>query len=401
MPYRGDRHDAGDRKPSSATPVEAHLLAAVATPSVAPCSTAVHEPFATLDDVYAAARGALREHVWDYLDGGAGQGETLDDNRRAFARWRFRPRVLTGMGEPSMATAFLGVELAMPLLTAPFGSDALFDPEGHRAVARANARYGVASIVPEAASFSMEEVVAAAPSAARFVQLHPAGPVSNFVSMLHRAEDAGYAAICITADCPTAGWREHLMRSGFMPDASVVAGNYRDKAGVSPWDIFGHLVPRGEAPWSWRKLAELCSQGRLPFFVKGILTAEDAVLAREAGAAGILVSNHGGRQLDGAPASLDQLPEIRQAVGPEVAIGLDGGVRRATDVLKALALGADVVVLGRAAAMGLAARGEAGVARVLELFRDELRTSMTLAGCSSIAAIGPHLLQPASGSRGA
>ena len=359
-----------------------------------------NETFATLEDVYVAAQRALKEPVWDYLDRGAGQHETLDDNRAAFARWRFRPRVLTGMGEPSTATAFLGIELAMPLLTAPFGSDALFDPEGHRAVARANARHGIASIVPEAASFSMEEIAAAAPSAARLVQLHPAGPESNFTSMLRRAEDAGYAVVCITADCPTAGWREHLMRSGFMPDASVVAGNYRDKAGVSPWDIFGHLVPRGEAPWSWRKLADLCARSRLPFVVKGILTAEDAILAREAGAAGVLVSNHGGRQLDGAPASLDQLPEIRQAVGADMAVGLDGGVRRATDVLKALALGADVVVLGRAAAMGLAAAGEAGVARVLELFRAELKTSMTLAGCADVAGIGPHLLQPARGQGG-
>jgi len=350
--------------------------------------------FPTLDAVYAKARAVLDKPVWDYLDGGAGQHETLDDNRAAFARWRFRPRVLTGMEAPKLATTFLGVPLAMPLLTAPFGSDGLFDPEGHRAVARANARFGIASIVPEACSFSMEEVAAAAPSAARFVQLHPAGPADNFLTMLRRAEDAGYDAICITADCPTAGWREHLMRSGFMPDAAVVAGNYRDRAGVSPWDIFGHLVPRGEAPWSWRKLADLCAQSRLPFIVKGILTAEDAIAARDAGAAGAVVSNHGGRQLDGAPAALDQVAEVREAVGASMAVAIDGGVRRATDVLKALALGADVVVLGRAVAMGLAAAGEAGVGRVLELFQAELKTTMTLAGCADVAAARPHLLQP-------
>lgn len=393
MPYGAERQQEEDRARDSVASLHAPVLAAVAPPSASP--EPADAAFATLDDVYAAARARLKPEVWEYLDGGAGQNETLADNRQAFARWRFRPRVLTGMGEPSTATTFLGVELALPLLTAPFGSDALFAPEGHRAVARANARLGIASIVPEAASFSMEEVAAAAPAAARFVQLHPAGPAGNFVSMLHRAEDAGYAAVCITADCPTAGWREHLLRSGFMPDASVIAGNYRDKEGVSPWDIFGHLVPRGEAPWSWRKLAELCARSRLPFFVKGILTAEDAVLAKESGAAGVIVSNHGGRQLDGSPASLDQLPEIREAVGAGLAVALDGGVRRATDVLKALALGADVAVLGRAAAMGLAAAGEAGVVRVLELFRDELRTSMTLAGCPDIAALGPHLLQPA------
>lgn len=350
--------------------------------------------FPTLEEVYAKARTVLEEPVWDYLNGGAGQHETLDDNRAAFAGWRFRPRVLTGMEAPKLSMNFLGVPLAMPLLTAPFGSDRLFDSEGHRAVARANARFGIASIVPEACSFSMEEVAAAAPSAARFVQLHPAGPADNFLTMLRRAEDAGYDAICITVDCPTAGWREHLMRSGFMPDAAVVSGNYRDKDGVSPWDIFGHLVPRGEAPWSWHKLADLCARSRLPFIVKGILTSEDAIVAQEAGAAGVVVSNHGGRQLDGAPAALDQLAEVREAVGRSMAIAIDGGVRRATDVLKALALGADVVVLGRAVAMGLAAGGEAGVGRVLELFRSELATTMTLAGCADVAAAGRHLLQP-------
>jgi 4-hydroxymandelate oxidase len=366
------------------------------TPGIRSWPGANDSPFATLAEVFEAGRGRLDPDIRAFLEGGAGEEETLTDNRRAFAAWRFRPRVLTGQAAPDPRTRFLGIPLAMPVLTAPFGADRLFDPDGHLAVARANARFGTASIVPEASSFSLQAVAAAAPAAARILQLHPAGSAEHFREMIARARDAGYDALCITADCPTAGWREHMMRSRWMPPAEMVSGNYPEAGGVIPWDIFGQLVPLNEPPWSWRKLADLCGgPAGMKFMVKGILTAEDAHAAREAGAAAVLVSNHGGRQLDGAPATLDQLPEIRDALGTGFPIAFDGGVRRATDIIKALALGADVVVIGRAAALGLAAAGENGVFRVLELLHAELVTTMTLLGVPDIAAIGHRCVQAA------
>lgn len=357
------------------------------------------EPFPTLAEVRAAARAKLEKDAWDYLEGGAGAHETLHDNTESFRRWRFRPRMLSGAAAPRLGTRFLGMDLSMPVLSAPFGSDGLFHTDGHMAVARACSAAGIASVVPEACSHSLETVAGAAPAAARVFQLHPAGPEANFLTMALRARAAGYGALCITVDCPTAGWREHLMRSGFMPSPALVSGNYPAEGGVSPWRIFGQLVPRGEAPWSWEKLGRLCARAGLPFLVKGVLTAEDACRSRDIGASGVVVSNHGGRQLDGAPAALDVIEEVRAALGPAFPVALDGGVWRGSDILKARALGADVVLLGRAIAMGLAAAGEAGVRRVLELIRGELATTMVLAGCGDIAHVARGLLREAPGCR--
>jgi 4-hydroxymandelate oxidase len=351
--------------------------------------------FATLGEIADAARAALPADVWDFLAGGAGTETTLADNAAAFGRWRFRPRVLSGIGPPDLGTSLLGIPLRLPLLTAPFGADGLFHPDGQLAVARANARAGIASIVPEAGTYPLEEVATAAPAAARVLQLHPMGPERNFRDMLARAEDAGYTAVCLTADSPTGGWRERNLRNRFSPDPAVITGNYPPGRGVSPEQVFGQLFTRGEPVWSWDQVARLCATSRLPFLVKGILTAADARAAVAAGAAAVLVSNHGGRQLDRAPAALDQLPEVVAEVGGEVPVALDSGVRSGTDVVVALALGADAVVIGRLAAYGLAADGEAGVTRVLELLREEITTVLTLLGRPSVRDLDPTALQPA------
>lgn len=347
----------------------------------------VTEQLATLSDVRDAARRALPDDTWDFLEGGAGEEQTLADNIHAFARLRFRPRVLTGIGAPDPSTTFLGLDLRMPVMTAPVGADRYFHPEGHCAVARANAAFGIVSVVPEASSFSMEAVTEAAPAAARVMQLHPWGTNDDLLQRMERAAAAGYALVCLTLDCPTGGWRERSMRNRGVFDYSTLGGNY-DLEGL--WTA----LQEGDAMWSWDRLADVCARGPLPCFVKGILTREDAEAAVQAGATAIMVSNHGGRQLDGAPAALDQLPEVLAAVGDRVPIGLDGGIRRGTDVLKALALGAKVVLIGRLAAYGLAAAGEAGVARVLQLVHDELVTSMTLLGCGDVASLHPGLVQP-------
>ncbi len=343
--------------------------------------------FATLDEIHAAALASLTEPVRDFLEGGSGDEITLRANRRAFERWALRPRIMAGLDVPSTATTFMGVPLKLPVLTAPFGADALFDPEGQIAVARANQRMGTASIAPEAGSHPVEEVAIAGREAAAFGQLHPMGPEDNFLRMLDRYESAGYQAFCVTCDCPTAGWRERNMHNRFVPPTEVIGGNYPAGGDIELETVFGQLFYNDQPVWSWDKLGELMRHSSLPWMAKGIMTPEDAVAAVAAGASGLLVSNHGGRQLDGVMASLDALPAIRDAVGPSISIALDSGVRRGTDVVKAIALGADVVVLGRLAVYGLAAGGEAGVMRVMELLAEEITTVLTLLGRGGIAEL--------------
>jgi isopentenyl diphosphate isomerase/L-lactate dehydrogenase-like FMN-dependent dehydrogenase len=346
--------------------------------------------FATLDEIREAALAALSPPARDFLEGGAGDETTLRRNRRAFERWAFLPRVMSGLPSPATATRFLGVDLALPVLTAPFGGDGLFHPDGQVGVARANAAAGTASIVPEAGSHSLEEIAAAAPGAAAFGQLHPLGTDEGFLRMVRRYEEAGYRGLCITCDVPIMGRRERDLRNRYLPDYALFGGNY-----ASVEQAFGQLgqLLEQEAPvWPWSKLGGLLGQGTLPWMAKGIMTAEDARAAVAAGASALVVSNHGGRQLDGQRASLDVLPEIRDAVGPDVDIALDSGIRRGADVVKAIALGADVVVIGRLAAYGLAAGGEAGAARVLEFLRAEITTTLTLLGRGDLADLNRDAL---------
>ncbi|MGH3378443.1 MAG: alpha-hydroxy acid oxidase [Actinoallomurus sp.] len=351
------------------------------------------ERFATLDEVVDACRSALSDDVWDFLEGGAGAETTLRANREAFGRWTFRPRVMSGRERPSTATTFLGIPLELPLLTAPFGADGLFHPDGQIAVARADAAEGVAAIVPEAGTHPLERVAEAASASARIAQLHPMGPPENFLAMLCRIEDAGYQAVCLTVDCPTGGWRERNLHNRFDPDPAVITGNYPTDGDVAPEEVFGQLFTKTARVWSWDDLAGLMARTPLRWMAKGILTGDDADAAVRAGASAVLVSNHGGRQLDGAPAAFDQLPEVAEAVGERAQIALDSGVRRGSDVVKALALGADVVVLGRLAAYGLGAGGEAGVRRVHQLLRGEIETILTLLGRGGVRDLGPDAVR--------
>ncbi|OLF07681.1 alpha-hydroxy-acid oxidizing enzyme [Actinophytocola xanthii] len=346
--------------------------------------------FATLDEVREAALAVLPSDAHDFLEGGAGEEATLRRNRNAFERWAFVPRVMGGLPSPSTTTRFLGVDLALPVLTAPFGADGLFHPDGQVAVGRANAAAGTASIVPEAGTYSLEEIAAAAPGAAAFGQVNPLGTDEGFLAMVRRYERAGYRGLCVTCDVPIQGWRERNLRNGYLPDHRLFGGNYPSVEHAL--GQLGQLLEREAPVWSWAKLGELLGQSRLPWIAKGIMTPEDASAAVATGARALLVSNHGGRQLDGQRASLDVLPEIRDAVGPGIEIALDSGVRRGADVVRAIALGADVVVIGRLAAYGLAAGGEAGVARVLELLRAEITTVLTLLGRGGVRDLTPDAL---------
>jgi 4-hydroxymandelate oxidase len=339
----------------------------------------------TLADVRRTALEKLDPAVADFLEGGAGEEGTLSANRSAFGRWAFSQRVMSGLGPPDLGAGFLGVDLAMPVLTAPFGADGLFHPEGQLAVAVANAAFGLSSIVPEAGTHSVESVAAAAPAAARIAQLHPMGSEVNFRQMVRRIEDAGYQALCLTVDCPTGGWRERIIRNSFDLEDVYVSGNYPADGTAKLEEVFGQLFARDSAVWSWDRLADLMTHTDLPWAAKGIMTAEDAVAAEKAGASAVYVSNHGGRQLDGVRASLDALVEVKEAIGDRIQIAFDSGIRRGADIVKAIALGADVVVIGRLAVYGLTAAGITGVERVHTLLRDEMQTILTLLGHGGIA----------------
>ena len=342
--------------------------------------------FATLGEVHRAAIARLDPRVADFLESGAGSEATLRGNRAAFARRTIVPRPMSGVTQPDTSTSFLGVPLRLPLLTAPFGGDGLFDHDGHVAVARADESCGIASIVPEAGTYSLEQIAAAAPSAARFAQLHPIDPAEHVELMASRARDAGYDGLCITVDCPIGGWRTRNRENRFDPDLRHFAGNLDHTGTIGVAELFGRLLTGDQSRWTWARLAEVAARAGLPWIAKGILTAEAAEAAIAAGASAVVVSNHGGRQLDPAPASLDQLPEVAAAVAGRVPVAFDSGVRSGSDVFLALALGADVVVIGRLAAYGLAAAGERGVRRVLDLLGEELRTTMILAGVPDVAA---------------
>ena len=337
--------------------------------------------FLALEEIHAAALRNLPGNALTYLESGAGTEQTLRANREAFTRWVIRPRPMSGVSDPKTNTSFLGIPLSVPVLTAPFGGDALFAADGQLAVARANADRGTASIVPEVGSFSYEEVAAAAPSAARIAQLHP---YDSFDFSAARIKAAGYDALCVTVDCPIVGFRTRNRTGRLRLDPAIWHGNVLDDGSPNIASTYGaHIVPT----WTWDELAAATARHGMPWIAKGILTVEAAEAALAAGASAILVSNHGGRQVDPSPASLDVLPEIAAAVSGQVPVLLDSGVRTGADLFMALALGASAVVIGRLAAYGLAAAGEHGVRRTIELLTEELHILMTLAGIPDIGSL--------------
>lgn len=364
--------------------------ASAAQPAAARSMYPTDVTFATIEEIHATALSALPPDVADFLEGGAGGEATLRANHAAFDRWVVRPRPMSGVQTPDTTTTLLGIPLALPLLTAPFGGDGLFAPEGQLAVARANAECGTASIVPEAGTYSYAEVADAAPTAARIAQLHP---TDHFDDTVAHIRAAGYTALCVTIDCPTAGFRGRNRANRFAPDLRLFAGNQllnHDAPDVA--EVFGRLLGHDCPPWDWPRLAAAAHRAGLPWIAKGVLTVNTAERALEAGAAAVLVSNHGGRQLDPAPASLDVLPEVAAAVAGRIPVLFDSGVRSGRDLFCALALGADAVVIGRLAAYGLTAAGQAGVRRVIELLQEELVTMMILAGVASVAALDASFL---------
>jgi isopentenyl diphosphate isomerase/L-lactate dehydrogenase-like FMN-dependent dehydrogenase len=320
--------------------------------------------------------------AYGYFTGGADDERTLRDNVEAFKRWQLRPRMLVDVSGASIETEVLGVPVSMPLLVSPTAFQRVIDPGGETATARAAAAAGTLMTLSTIATAAPAEVAEAAPGAPRWFQLYWFKDEAVTRALVEQAVTAEFQAIVLTIDSPgTLGRRERDLRTGFTVDAPIpsfeaVTGK---PGGATPAQVFSMI----ENCLTWRDLERLRGMSDLPLLVKGVLTAEDARLAVDSGVDGIVVSNHGGRQLDGVPAGIDALPEVADEVAGACEVFVDGGVRRGTDVLKALAVGARAAMIGRPVLWGLAAGGEAGVLAVLEMFKREIGLAMQLAGCAS------------------
>jgi lactate 2-monooxygenase len=350
------------------------------------------------------AREAMDAKAANYVWAGAGTEDTIDANAEAFRRRRIVPRMLRDVGARDLSTTVLGTAMPAPLLLAPIGVQKVVHDEGELATARASAAVGVPMIASTAAHFSLEEIAEAGGDAPRWFQLYWPNDPALARSMVERAERAGYGAIVLTVDTFIPGWKPRDLQQAWLPflNGMGVANYFQDpvfRAALEkpPEDdvgaATGHFLGIQANPsLNWDDLAQLREMTSLPIVIKGIQHPDDAREAARRGIDGIVVSNHGGRQVDGAIASLDALPAIAAAAGDDLAILFDSGIRGGTDALKALALGADAVCLGRPYIWGLALDGQAGVETVLKMVLAELDLTMALCGLTGLDEIGPELL---------
>lgn len=348
-----------------------------------------------LDKLEQRAREALRPEAWDYVAGAAGGEDTMRANRDAFRRWRIVPRMLRDVARRDLGVELFGRRLPAPVLLGPVGVQGIIHPEAELAVMRAAASLDIPFALSTVSSKSIEEVAAVAGDAARWFQLYPSKDPDLTASMVRRAEQAGYSAIIVTLDTTMLGWRERDLDYPFLPFLNsqglanyVTDPVFRAQLPGTPEQNPAAAVERWVAVYSnpsftWEEFHAVRRQTRLPLLVKGILHAEDAQLARKWDADGVIVSNHGGRQVDGAIAALDALPAVVRAVEGAIPVLFDSGVRRGADALKALALGARAVLLARPYLWGLAAGGEQGVREVLLNFLADLDLTLALSGYCS------------------
>jgi isopentenyl diphosphate isomerase/L-lactate dehydrogenase-like FMN-dependent dehydrogenase len=382
---------------------------AVATPRVV-----------AVGDLRPLAKRRVPRAVFDYLDGGAEGESTLRENCRAFEDVAFRPRHAVSFAHCDLATRVLGLELSFPALLAPVGYSRLMHPGGECAAAAAAGRAGTAYVLSTISGHPLEHVRAAS-SGPVLYQLYLLGGRAAAEGAIERARAAGFSALVVTIDTPVAGMRERDLRNGmkellganplamlpFLPQLLARPrwlARFLLDGGVRP---LPNVVIPGEGPMSlpdvgaalasaavtWEDLRWIRELWRGPIAVKGVLTAEDARRAIDEGAAAVGVSNHGGRQLDGVCASIRALPEVVAAVNGQAEVWMDGGIRRGGDIVKALCLGARAVLCGRAYAYGLAAAGEAGVARALEILRADVERTLRLLGCPSVSALDRSYVQ--------
>jgi 4-hydroxymandelate oxidase len=348
-----------------------------------------------LDALEAAARERLDRGVYDYVAGGADDEHSVADAQAAWARMALRPRVLRDVSQISMAATVLGVELPVPLLVAPMAYHRMAHPDGETASAAGAAAAGAGYILSTQATMTVEEVAEAAPAGLRWFQVYVVRDRGWTAELVARATAAGYRALVLTVDVPVLGNRLRDLRNdfrlptGLKPANAPPAGAARQRElDLDSLAQAGQFDP-GLTP---EVIGWLAERSGLPVLVKGVLRGDDALACLEAGAAGVVVSNHGGRQLDTVVASADALAEVAAAVGDRGEVYVDGGIRRGTDVVKALALGARAVLVGRPVLWGLAVGGAAGVERVLSGLAGELRLAMALCGAPDLARLTPDLV---------
>jgi 4-hydroxymandelate oxidase len=374
-------------------------------------------PLLNLFEYETRATEHLSQMALDYYAGGAWDEVTLRDNREAYDHIKLRPRMLVDVLNRSTRTTVLGQSLSMPILIAPMAFQCLAHPEGEVATARAALALGTSMVVSTLATKSLEDVADGAnqwrqenqevieqqeelASNNFWFQLYVHRDRGLTQALVERAQTAGYQAICLTVDSPVIGRREKDMRNQFTLPTEMSLANLTtlkdlkipERFGES--GLFAYFAEQINPALTWADLDWLCSLSPLPVVVKGILRGDDALKAVEHGANAVIVSNHGGRQLDGAIASIEALSEVVAAVSEQAEVLVDGGIRRGTDVLKALALGAKAVLLGRPVLWGLAVGGEAGVRHVLQLLRDEFDIAMALSGCACVDDIDSSLVLP-------
>lgn len=352
--------------------------------------------FASLSDLEEAAARKLAPKIGAYIAGAAEAGRTDLANREAFDAWVVQPRILAGLTEVDLRTRLLGDPVRAPIFIAPTAYQGLVHSVGEAGTARAASRSGVLAVFSTLSSRSLEEIAGLPPRGPRWFQLYLQPEWNATERLVRRAEKAGFRAIVLTGDVPVLGVRDGQLRSGFAIDASIPVGSgpgvvppSRGPEQVRETYLFGRPSPE-----SWETIDQLREVTRLPIVVKGVLTPDDARRSVEHGARAVIVSNHGGRQLDRSPASLAALPGVVAAVGRRAEVYLDGGVRRGSDVLIALALGARAVGIGRPVLWALAANGEAGVERYLSLLLADLATALALAGRGAVTEVDRSLVAP-------
>jgi isopentenyl diphosphate isomerase/L-lactate dehydrogenase-like FMN-dependent dehydrogenase len=351
------------------------------------------EQLLTVDDAERLAESVVAPEAWSYIVGGAGDERTLRWNREAFSRYRLRPRVLVDVSSVSTETTVLGTPVSLPVLVAPMAFQQIAHEEGELAMARGAAAAETLMCLSTVATATPADIAAAAPEAPRWLQIYVFRDREVSDQVIEQALEAGFSALVLTADLPVYGIRHREARLGFeAPEddvPAIVAARARGGR-----DEGHHSLDLLESGVEWDYVTELRERWQVPVVVKGLVTAEDATLACDFGASAVVVSNHGGRQLDGAIASLEALPEVVEAVGDRAEVYVDGGIRRGTDVVMALALGARAVLVGRPAMYGLAFGGAKGVSQVLEIFREETENALALLGCRSPAEIlRAHVVQ--------
>ncbi|MFI9724307.1 alpha-hydroxy acid oxidase [Streptomyces sp. NPDC052396] len=349
----------------------------------------------TLDDYRAAARPLVEPSAWDYIDGGSGDETTLRENLTGYRRYRLRPRVLVDVSRCEMRTTLLGAPVALPIGVAPTAFHGLVTPEAEPACARGAGEMGALMVVSTFATTRLEDIARAA-RGPLWMQLYVFRDRATSEDLVKRAEAAGYQALVITVDAPVQARRARDLRNAFALPPGLAPANFPEApADGSPTELAARVARRIDPAFTWDDLAWLRSLTRLPLVLKGVLTAEDAARAAELGVAAMVVSNHGGRQLDGSVTALEALPEVVSAVAGRCEVLIDGGIRRGSDVLIALALGARAVLVGRPVLWGMAVAGAEGARDVLSILSAELETAMALSGRPDLASVDGSLLRPA------